>query len=82
MFSLIQLKGAILDSGISGISPLDAALLFVLVFGVPLIPYAIFYLALLEKRPRTPEAAGAGHGLLAKLTGWMHVHRHPQLLHH
>ena len=81
MFSLVALKTAILDQGIPGMSPLDTALAFLLMFGIPMIPYAILYLSL-RQRPNAAEAAGAAHGPFAKMTAWMHAHRHPQLLHH
>jgi hypothetical protein len=81
MFSLLQLQTATLDKGIPGISLLDTALLFLLIFAVSMLPYALFYWSLREKA-KAPEAAGAPHGGFAKLTGWMHMHHHPQLLHH
>ncbi len=77
MFSLVELKTAILDQGIPGMSPLDTALAFLLMFGVSMIPYAMFYLSL-RKSAKAPEAA---HGPFAKLTAWMHMHHHPQPLH-
>jgi hypothetical protein len=80
MFSLIQVNTATLDKGIPGITPLDTALLFLLLFAVPMFPYFLFYLSLREKK--APEPAGVPHRPFAKLTGWMHMHRHPQLLHH
>lgn len=80
MFSLVDLQTATLDKGIPGISPIDTALLFLLMFGVSMFPYALFYWSLREKK--APEAAGAAHGPFAKLTAWMHMHRHPQPLHH
>lgn len=80
MFALVELKTAALDIGIPGMSPLGAALAFLLMFGLPMIPYAIFYRSLREKRSTTPEAAD--HRPFEKFMGWMHMHHHPQLLHH
>jgi hypothetical protein len=80
MFSFVELKTAILDHGIPGITPLDTALLFLLLFGVPMFPYFLFYLSLREKK--APEAAAAHHRPFARLADWMHMHRHPQPVHH
>ena len=79
MFSLLELKTVVLDQGIPGVSPLHMALLFLLMFGVSMIPYALLYLSLRQNRPTVPEAASVQHGSFAKLAGWMHG---PQPLHH
>ena len=72
MFALIQLKTATLDIGVPGMPPLATALALLLMFGVPMIPYAMFYLSLREKTSTAP---------FAKLIGWAHIH-HPQPVHH
>lgn len=77
MLSLLQLQTATLDKGIPGISPADTALLFLLIFAVSMFAYALFYWSLREKT----KASEAHHGPFARLTGWMHLHRHPQPQH-
>ncbi len=46
MFSIVELKTALLDSGIPGISPLHMMLLFLLLAGVPMIPYLFLHRSL------------------------------------
>lgn len=81
MFSLFQLNTAILDRGTPGLSLLDTALLLLLIFAVPMVPYVWFYWSLREKRAGAPQVTGVHHGPFTKMTAWMHAH-HPQPLHH
>lgn len=81
MFSLVELNTATLDKGIPGITPVDTALLFLLMFGVAMFPYALFYLSLRQKPSAAPGAAGLTHGPFARLTAWMHLH-HAEAMRH
>lgn len=67
-----------LDSGTLGISQADAVLLFILILGLPMVPYIFQYRALRERKAGEKTSPGLFHRALE----WMHVHRHPELLHH
>lgn len=77
MFAIVQLHSAGLDHGVSGISPIETLLLFLMMFGITMIPYFFLYLALRDRRKRTESQTVP----LRKLGAWMHVHWHPHLMH-
>ena len=84
MSSIAELKATALDRGIPGVSPTHMLLFVLLMYSVPMIPYLFLYLSLRDK----------GGPLMSlpmlefitkpfgKMIGWMHTHRHPELLHH
>ncbi len=80
MFSIVELKTALLDSGIPGISPLHMMLLFLLLAAAPMIPYFFLYRSLRDEEGTAPKAAKTSHfhGFTAR---WLHWHHHPQPLH-
>ena len=82
MFSLVELKTMTLDKGIPGVSPALMLLLFALMLALSMIPYALLYVSLREKKGA--EAARVSHvpGFAKRMIAWVHVHRHPELLHH
>ena len=79
MFLIVELNTATLDYGVAGFTPILMWLLFAMMIGISMIPYAFLYHSLLEKRAGHARefAAGPWH----KMTAWMHAH-HPRLLHH
>jgi hypothetical protein len=77
MFAILQLHSAVLDHGVSGISPLDLLLLFLMMYGITMVPYFFLYLSLRDRR-KEAEPRWMHFG---KLGAWMHVHWHPHLLH-
>ena len=84
MFSIVELKTRPLDSGTPGIPPVHALLLLLMLLAIPMIPYAFLYLSWRHKQGRAsmmfqPSQAKAAFG---KMMAWLHMHRHPQLLHH
>ena len=78
MLSIIELNTRTLDSGIPGVSPTHMLLLFLMMFAVPMIPYAFLYLSLRDKRAPLPESTTKP---FSKMAAWMHAHSHP-VLHH
>lgn len=76
MFSIVQLKTASLDAGIPGFSGSGTLLIFLMMFAITMIPYAFLYYSLRDKS-KAPKVHG-----FEKMFGWLHLHRHPQLLHH
>jgi hypothetical protein len=61
-------------------------LLFILLmFSVPMIPYLFLYLSLRDK-PGGPWMLSPMLEFITKpfgkMIGWVHTHRHPELLHH
>ena len=80
MFSIVDLTTRTLDYGIPGISPALAVLLLLLILGLPMIPYVVQYVALREKESRASNAVAISP--FEKMIAWVHVHRHPELLHH
>lgn len=80
MFSIVELKTAILDYGIS-ISPMHMLLMYLLMLLVPMIPYLFLYLSLRDEESSAPKAARAAR-MREFTTRWLHIHRHPELLHH
>jgi len=77
MFAIVQLHSAVLDHGVSGISPLQLLLIFLMISGITMIPYFFLYLSLRDRRKRTEPRTMP----LRKLGGWMHLHWHPHLMH-
>lgn len=78
MFLLLQLKQTSLDSGTLGISQVDALLLFILVLALTMVPYFFLYRSLGEHKGGEKTSPSLVHRAL----DWMHVHRHPALVHH
>ena len=79
MFSLVELKTMGLDT--LGISQLRTILYFLLMFGIPMVPYFFLYHSLREVETTQPAPQREGFRF-RKLMDWMHIHRHPQPLHH
>lgn len=87
MFSIIQLKAAALDYGISGVTPMHMMLFFLMTSLIPIIPYLFLYLSLPDEHGRTPMSSRVTHPRLlmrpvGRMAAWLHAHHHPQLLHH
>ena len=88
MFAIVALKTATLDYGIAGISPLHMLLLMLMMMAIPMIPYAFLYRSLRDKEAglRSVSSAAPQPGFwsagMRKMSTWVHVHRHPQPLHH
>jgi hypothetical protein len=82
VFSIVELKTMTLDYGIPGFSPTLVLLLFALMFAIGMIPYALLYVSLRDKK--VAEAVRVSHapGFARRIAAWVHVHRHPALLHH
>ena len=82
MFSIVELRTMTLDSGIPGVSPTLVLLLFALMFAISMIPYALLYVSLRDKKG--VEAVRPSHvpRFARRMIAWVHVHRHPELLHH
>lgn len=78
MLSNVELQTTILDRGIPGVSPLGMLLTFAMMLLISMVPYFLLYVSLRPKRP----AAGPSTNFLNKIAGWLHYHRHPELLHH
>ena len=57
MFSIVELKTALLDSGIPGISPLHMMLLFLLIAAAPMIPYFFLYRSLRDEEGTAPKGS-------------------------
>ncbi len=81
MFSIVELKTALLDSGIPGISPLHMMLLFLLIAAAPMIPYFFLYRSLRDEEGTAPKGVKTSHPH-GFTTRWLHWHHHPQPLHH
>jgi hypothetical protein len=84
VFSIVELKTMPLDSGAPGISQAHALLLLLMLFAIPMIPYAFLWLSWRHKQGKAsmllkPSLATAAFG---KMMAWVHTHRHPQLVHH
>ncbi len=82
MFSIVELKTMTLDYGIPGVSPTLTLLLFALMLAISMIPYALLYVSLRDKKGA--EAVRVSHvpDFAKRMIAWVHVHRHPELLHH
>lgn len=78
MFLLLQLKEMRLDSGTLGISQVDALLLFILILGITMVPYSFLVRSLGERK----DGGRRSPSVLHRALDWMHLHRHPELLHH
>jgi hypothetical protein len=65
-----ELKTTLLDRGIPGFSQTHLLFVFGMSFAIAMIPYFFLFLSLLPKRANR------------KAIGWLHPHRHPELLHH
>jgi len=74
VLALVELKTATLDYGIPGVSPFQMLVIFWIVIAISMIPYLFLFLSLREKR-KVAKPAG-------RFAGWLHWHRHPELLHH
>ena len=79
MFAIIQLKTAALDQG-AAFSPVHTVLLLLMLLAIPMIPYAILYVALERERTEAPAAHRFAHPF-TRMFAWMHVHQHPHALH-
>ena len=86
MFSIVTLTSSGLDAGTPGLSELQTIVLLLMILGIPMIPYLI-----LHRIWRGQEtAAWRRHWPVLELmehpfhriAEWIHLHRHPQLLHH
>jgi hypothetical protein len=75
VLAFVELKTAVLDYGIPGISQMHMQLLFLMMFVVPLIPFLFLFLSLRDE-PGAPVKP-----LRAEPT-WVHAHGNPALLHH
>lgn len=75
MLALVELKTAVLDYGIPGISQMKMLLLFLMMLSVSLIPYFFLYLSLGD------EPGAPAKPLRVKPTR-VKAHGHPALLHH
>jgi hypothetical protein len=73
-----ELKTTILDRGIPGVSSTELLLIFGMMLAISMIPYFFLYLSLRPKRGTSEPTPN----LVEKLIGWLHPHRHPELLHH
>jgi hypothetical protein len=82
VFSIVELKTATLDYGITGISSTHMLLLDLMMFSVSMIPYLFMYLSLRDKSGKSPVSSQASTKPFSKMIAWMHAHRHPALLHH
>jgi hypothetical protein len=82
--SIAELKVTALDHGIPGVSPTHMLLFVLLMFLVPMIPYLFLYLSLRDKVG--PSMSSPMLEFITKpfgkMIGWVHTHRHPELLHH
>ena len=85
MFSLLELKTAVLDSGVH-ISQMHTILLILFMVGLPMIPYLFLYPSFQDEEHRQAKVARASHlretTLFGRMIAWINAHRHPQLLHH
>jgi len=79
VFSIIELKTAVLDYGTTGVSPLRGVLLLLMILLIATIPYLILFHSLRVEEDKTSVRAPEP---FAKMIAWMHAHRHPHLLHH
>lgn len=79
MFSIVELKTAILDYGTPGVSQALLLLLFLMMLAIPMIPYAFLYHAARDKHA---GAAAIKPFPIRRMFAWVHLHRHPELLHH
>ena len=78
MLSIIQLNTTTLDSGVPGVSPTHMLLVFLMMYAVAMIPFALLYISLGNKKAPRPESTKPS----SKMAAWVHVHRHSALLHH
>jgi hypothetical protein len=78
VFSIVELKTTALDSGITGVSPTHMLLLFLMMLAISMIPYLFLYVSLRDKQGRASTTTKP----FERMIGWLHVHRHPELLHH
>ncbi len=81
MFSIVELKTMTLDKGIPGVSP-TVTLLFALMFAISMIPYALLYVSLRDRKGAEAARVSQAPGFARRIVAWVHVHRHPELLHH
>ena len=86
MLSSVELKTAVLDYGIPGVSPAHMLLLFLMMLSISMIPYLFLFLSLRQEKVRASTSLRASPGFTAKpfrkMIAWVHAHRHPQLLQH
>ncbi len=85
MFSLLELKTAVLDSGVH-VSQMDTILLILMMIALPMIPYLFLYPSFRDEERREAKVGRASHlhetTPFGKTIAWLRAHRHPQLLHH
>jgi hypothetical protein len=79
VFSVVELKTASLDYGITGVSQAHMLCLFAMAFAIPMIPYLLLYLSLSDEKGQTRslKAAPAASSIFGKMFGWVHPHSHP-----
>jgi len=73
-----ELKSTVLDRGIPGVSSTEMLVIFGMMLAISMIPYFFLFRSLRPKRSVTESAPK----LSGRMMGWLHPHRHPQLLHH
>ena len=85
MLSLVELKTAVLDSGIH-VSPSHTILLILMMLALPMIPYLFLYPSFRAAERKEAKVVRASHfretTLFGRMIAWLNAHRHPQLLHH
>jgi hypothetical protein len=89
---IVQLKTAVLDYGIPGVSPAHMLVLFGVAFAVPMIPFLFLYFSVRGEKdsaPAAPKNSGAKAagkpfetGEPFKMVAPLHVQRNPEPLHH
>ncbi len=84
MFAIVELKTAVLDFGIPGVSAVQMLLLFAMALWIPMIPYALLYISLRDKQANASRSLrpSTNHRPLRKMMAWVDEHRHTELLHH
>ncbi len=82
MFSIVELETMTLDKGIPGVSPTLLLLLFALMFAISMIPYALLFVSLRDRKGAEAARVSQAPGFARRIVAWVHVHRHPELLHH
>jgi len=85
VFSIFELKTMALDNGIPGISQTQLMLLFLMIVAIAMIPYSFLYLSLRDKTTSTLRTSPTLEFVvkpLRRILSSMHLHRHPELLHH
>jgi hypothetical protein len=65
-----------------GFSQLRTALYFLIMFGIPIVPYLILYHTLPDEKSTWRSSPLPYKVSFSKMFGWMHLHHHPQWVHH